>query len=135
LLEFIANNIILFVALIILLFLIISLESKLLFGKVKPISYDELTKLLNSSKVTLLDLRDDSEYKKGHIFSAKNINYNDIEAYKAKDEVTLVTYGATDSDAQKAANIFSGKGVKEVFYLEGGINSWVDNNMPLSGEK
>ena len=134
-LEFIANNIILFVALIILLFLIISLESKLLFGKVKPISYDDLTKLLNSSKVTLLDLRDDSEYKKGHIFSAKNINYNDIETYKVKDEITLVTYGTTDSDAQKAANVFSSKGVKEVFYLEGGINSWLENNMPLSGER
>ena len=134
-LEFIANNIILFVALIVLLFLIISLESKLLFGKVKPITHDELTKLLNNSKVTLLDLRDGNEYKKGHIFSAKNININDIETYKTKDEITLVTYGITDSDAQKAASIFSSKGVKEVFYLEGGINSWVENNMPLSGER
>ena len=25
--------------------------------------------------------------------------------------------------------------IKDVYYLEGGINSWIENNMPLSGEK
>ena len=134
-LEFIASNIILFVALIILLFLIISLESKMLFGRVKPISYDALTKLLNNSKVALLDLRESNEYKKGHIHTAKNIKLNDIETYKTKDEITLVTYGSSDSDAQKAATAFSKRGIKDVYYLEGGINSWIENNMPLSGEK
>ncbi len=134
-LEFIADNIILFIALIILLFLIISLESKLLFGKVKPINHDKLTQLLNNTKVVLFDLRDSDEYSKGHIVSAKNISFDDIASCKTKDEVTLVTYAASDSDAQKAATAFSSKGVQEVFYLEGGINSWIENNMPLSGEK
>ena len=46
-----------------------------------------------------------------------------------------MTYAASDADAQKAATAFSGKGVQDVFYLEGGINSWVENNMHLSGEK
>ena len=134
-LEFIADNIILFIALVILLFLIISLESKQLFGKVKPINHDKLTQLLNNTKVVLFDLRDNGEYSKGHIVSAKNITFDDIESYKIKNEITLVTYAASDSDAQKAATAFFSKGVQEVFYLEGGINSWVENNMPLSGEK
>jgi len=71
LLEFIADNIILFIALVILLFLIVSFESKQLFGKVKPINHDKLTQLLNSSKIVLFDLRDNGEYTKGHIVSAK----------------------------------------------------------------
>ncbi len=134
-LEFIANNIILFVALIILLFLIINLESKLVFSKVKPISHDELTKLLNSAKITLLDLREKKEYSNGHIFSAKNIALTEVDTFKIKGESTVVTYASSDSDAQKAAKAFVSKGVKEAFYLEGGINSWIENNMPLSGEK
>ncbi len=134
-LEFIANNIILFIALVILLFLIINLESKLIFSKVKPISHDELTKLLNNAKITLLDLRDKSEYLNGHIFSAKNIKLTDIDTFKIKGESMVVTYSSSDSDAQKAAKAFVSKGVKEAFYLEGGINSWVENSMPLSGEK
>ena len=81
-LEFIANNIILFVALIILLFLIINLESKLVFSKVKPITHEQLTKLLNNAKITLLDLREKSEYSNGHIFSAKNIALTDIDTFK-----------------------------------------------------
>jgi rhodanese-related sulfurtransferase len=135
LLEFIADNIILFIALLTLLFLIINLESKLIFGKVKPINQDKLTQLLNNTKIALFDLRNKDEYSKGHIVSAKNISFDDIESYKTKDEITLVTYASSDSDAQKAAKAFSSKGVQEVFYLEGGINSWVENNMPLSGEK
>ena len=134
-LEFIADNIILFIALVILLFLIISLESKLLFGKVKPISHDKLTQLLNSTKINLFDLRDNKEYSKGHIVSAKNISFDDIESYKTENQTTIVTYATSDSDAQKAATAFFGNGVQEVFYLEGGINSWVENNMPLLGEK
>ena len=134
-LEFIANNIILFVALIILLFLIINLESKLVFSKVKPISHDELTKLLNSAKITLLDLREKKEYSNGHIFSAKNIALTEVDTFNIKGESTIVTYASSDSDAQKAAKAFVSKGVKEAFYLEGGINSWIENNMPLSGEK
>ncbi len=134
-LEFIANNIILFVALIVLLFLIISLESKLLFGKVKPISHDKLTKLLNSSKVSLLDLRESDEYNKGHIHSAKNIALSEIDNYKIAGDLILVTYASSDSEAQKAANVFANRGIKEVFYLEGGITSWLENNMPLSGER
>ena len=134
-LEFIANNIILFVALIILLFLIINLESKLVFSKVKPISHDELTKLLNSAKITLLDLREKKEYSNGHIFSAKNIALTEVDTFNIKGESTIVTYASSDSDAQNAAMDFVSKGVKEAFYLEGGINSWIENNMPLSGEK
>ena len=134
-LEFIANNIILFVALIILLFLIINLESKLVFSKVKPITHEQLTKLLNNAKITLLDLREKSEYSNGHIFYAKNIALTDIDTFKIKGESTVVTYASSDSDAQKAAKAFVSKGVNEVFYLEGGINSWIENNMPLSGEK
>ena len=86
-LEFIANNIILFVALIILLFLIINLESKLVFSKVKPISHDELTKLLNSAKITLLDLREKKEYSNGHIFSAKNIALTEVDTFKIKSDL------------------------------------------------
>ena len=115
--------------------MIINLESKLVFSKVKPITHEQLTKLLNNAKITLLDLREKSEYSNGHIFSAKNIALTDIDTFKIKGESTVVTYASSDSDAQKAAKAFVSKGVNEVFYLEGGINSWIENNMPLSGEK
>ena len=74
-------------------------------------------------------------HSNGHIFSAKNIALTEVDTFKIKGESTVVTYASSDSDAQKAAKAFVSKGVKEAFYLEGGINSWIENNMPLSGEK
>ena len=77
--EFIANNIILFIALVVLVFLIFNLETKSLFGKVQKLSCDELTKLLNNSKITLVDFRTAEEFKSGHIITAINLNLEDIE--------------------------------------------------------
>jgi phage shock protein E len=133
-LEFIANNIILFIALVVLVFLIVNLETKSLFGKVQKLSCDELTKLLNNSKITLIDFRTAEEFNSGHIVTAKNLSLDDIEKLDTKSENPFVAYASTDSDALKAALKFSKLGIQQVFYLEGGIKSWIENNMPLTGE-
>ena len=132
--EFIANNIILFIALVILVFLVVNLETKSLFGKVQKLSCDELTKLLNNSKITLVDFRTAEEFKSGHIITAINLNLEDIEKLDTKNDNPFVAYASTDSDALKAASKFSTLGIQQVFYLEGGIKSWIENNMPLTGE-
>jgi rhodanese-related sulfurtransferase len=133
-LEFIANNIILFIALVVLVVLIFNLETKSLFGKVQKLSCDELTKLLNNSKITLIDLRTAEEFNSGHIVTAKNLSLEDIEKFNIKNDNPFVAYAKTDSDALKAALKFSKLGIQKVFYLEGGIQSWIENNMPLTGE-
>ena len=132
--EFIANNIILFIALVVLVFLIFNLETKSLFGKVQKLSCDELTKLLNNSKITLVDFRTAEEFKSGHIITAINLNLEDIEKLDTNNDNPFVAYASTDSDALKAASKFSTLGIQQVFYLEGGIKSWIENNMPLTGE-
>ena len=132
--EFIANNIILFIALVVLVVLIFNLETKSLFGKVQKLSCDELTKLLNNSKITLIDLRTAEEFNSGHIVTAKNLSLEDIEKFNIKNDNPFVAYARTDSDALKAALKFSKLGIQKVFYLEGGIQSWIENNMPLTGE-
>jgi len=134
LLEFIANNSILFIALIVLIFLIINLEIQSILGVAKKIDCDQLTKLINQSKTLLLDLRSKDEFIAGHIVSAKNINLDQIDTIKIKDNDTLIAYSKTEADALKAATKLAKSGAKNVFYLEGGIQSWLDNNMPLSGE-
>ncbi|MBT3548310.1 MAG: rhodanese-like domain-containing protein [Gammaproteobacteria bacterium] len=132
--EFISNNIILFIALIILVILIINLETKSLFGKVQKLSCDELTKLLNNSKINLLDFRTKEEFSAGHIITAKNLSLDDIEKVSLKSDNPYVAYADTDTDALKAATMFSKLGIQKIFYLEGGIKSWIENNMPLTGE-
>ena len=134
-LDFIANNIVLFITLTILIFLIVNLEMNSLFGSIKKLTPDSLIQLLNGSKVLLIDLRSSEEFNAGHIINAKNISLDDIESIKINKEDSIVTYGINDSEAIKAAKKLVKLGLEQAYYLEGGINSWIENSMPLSGEK
>ena len=134
-LDFLINNSVLFSALIIFLFLIINLEIKSLASTVKKLNCDELTRLLNKSKATLIDLRPIAEYSAGHIISAVHGNIDDIDKQNFKKERPLVAYSSNDKDAITVGDKLTKLGFEEVFYLEGGIQAWMENNMPITGEK
>ena len=126
--EFILNHPVLSVALFIFIYLIISFEIKNFTKKYKSINCNDLVSKINESQIVVLDTREKTEYKKGHISQAilhdssntKKIDYNEVVVYD-KDEVTSV------SSAEKISKNNSIK----VFYLEGGIQSWTENNLPL----
>jgi|TARA_B100001996_G_scaffold115870_1_gene87714 rhodanese-related sulfurtransferase len=106
-----------------------------LFGSIKKLTPDSLIQLLNGSKVLLIDLRSSEEFNAGHIINAKNISLDDIESIKINKEDSIVAYGINDNEAIKAAKKLVKLGLEQAYYLEGGINSWIENSMPLSGEK
>ncbi len=126
--EFILNHPVLSVALFIFIYLIISFEIKNFTKKYKSINCNDLVSKINESQIVVLDTREKTEYKKGHISQAilhdpsntKKIDFNEVVVYD-KDEVTSV------SSAEKISKNNSIK----VFYLEGGIQSWTENNLPL----
>ena len=105
--EFILNHPVLSVALFIFIYLIISFEIKKFTKKYKSINCNDLVSKINESQIVVLDTREKSEF-------------NEVVVYD-KDEVTSV------SSAEKISKNNSIK----VFYLEGGIQSWTENNLPL----
>ncbi len=132
--SFISENIVLVMAFVILLIMIINLELKTTFSSVKKLTIDELTSLVNSSRVLLIDLRKSDEYQKGHIVNAKNCSMNDLESLKINKIDYVVTYSTNDNESIKAAKKLNKIGIQNTCYLDGGITTWLDNNMPLSGE-
>ena len=126
--EFILNHPVLSVALFIFIYLIISFEIKNFTKKYKGIDCNDLVHKINENQITVLDTREKAEYKKGHISQAilhdssttKKIDFDEVVVYD-KDEMTSV------SSAEKISKNNSIK----VFYLEGGIQSWTENNLPL----
>ena len=132
--SFISENIVLVMAFVILLIMIINLELKTTFSSVKKLTIDELTSLVNSSRVLLIDLRKSDEYQKGHIVNAKNCSINDLESLKINKIDYVVTYSTNDNESIKAAKKLNKIGIQNTCYLDGGITTWLDNNMPLSGE-
>ena len=126
--EFILNHPVLSVALFIFIYLIISFEIKNFTKKYKGINCSDLVSKINENQIVVLDTREKSEYKRGHISqailhdssSSKQIDFDEVVVYD-KDEMSSV------SSAEKISKINSIK----VFYLEGGIQSWTENNLPL----
>tara|TARA_A100001388_G_C28712947_1_gene472247 strand:+ start:372 stop:779 length:408 start_codon:yes stop_codon:yes gene_type:complete len=126
--EFILNHPVLSVALFIFIYLIISFEIKNFTKKYKGIDCSDLVKKINESQIVVLDTREKAEYKKGHISQAilhdssttKKLEFDEVVVYD-KDEMTSVS---------SAERILKNNSI-QVFYLEGGIQSWTENNLPL----
>ena len=127
-LEFIMNHPVLSVALFIFIYLIITFEVKNITKKYKAINCNDLVTKINENNVIVLDTREKSEFKKGHISQAmlydissvKKLEYDEVVVYD-KDEVSSI------SSAEK---LLKNNSIR-VLYLEGGIQSWTENNLPL----
>ncbi len=132
--EFISDNFILISAFVFLLILIINFEIRNTFSNIKKLTIDELTILINSNKVLLIDIREQREYDNGHIANAKHFTADMLNSIDVRKQEFIVVYSKNDNDAYKAARMIDKTGKENVCYLEGGITSWQDNNMPLSGE-
>ena len=133
--EFISNHLILSLSFFIVFSMILSFEMGSLMSKFKPVTYSELTNLINKDKITLIDFRDKKEYTNGHIINSININLTSIDKKEFNKEQPIVTYSDNENDAIKAAKEYVNLGYQTVYYLQGGIQSWTENNMPLSGVK
>jgi len=126
--EFVSNHPVLSVALFIFIYLIVSFEVKNLTKKYKVINCNDLVIKINDGNIVILDTRDKSLYKKGHI--TKAINYDSLVEKKLEhDEV--VVYDKDEMTSISSAEKISKNTSTKVFYLEGGVQSWIDNNLPL----
>lgn len=94
---------------------------------------------LNTGNPILLDIREESEFKKGHISDALNIPLASIEKqikkidlYK-KDDLIVVCQTGTRS-APACSNLFK-LGFENVFLMTGGMQSWEENKLPIVKNK
>ena len=89
--EFVGNHPMLFMAFAITLGFLAYTEFSRFTG-VKSLSPYEATQLLNDGDAIFLDVRDDAEFKKGHVIDATNVpvsaldkRLHELEKYKSRD--------------------------------------------------
>ncbi|OQK15407.1 sulfurtransferase [Methyloprofundus sedimenti] len=94
---------------------------------------------LNTGHPIILDVREASEFNKGHIADAIHIPVVDIEAqinkidlYK-KDDVIVVCQSGTRS--APACSTLHKLGFENVFLMTGGMQSWEENKLPIVKNK
>jgi rhodanese-related sulfurtransferase len=84
----------------------------------------------------VLDLRAKESFDAGHIGDARNVPAADltsqVDSLKKWRDKTVITYDDSGSGGASAARTLAKLGFTKVFNLEGGLNGWVKDNLPLT---
>jgi rhodanese-related sulfurtransferase len=83
----------------------------------------------------VLDLRPKAAYDAGHIGDARNVPAAELEsqgdALKKWREKNVITYCDSGVNGASSARALTKMGFTKVFNLQGGVNAWVKENLPL----
>lgn len=131
-LEFILQQWPLVGALAVTVLLLIFHESRRAGATVTP---QQLTNLVNQQQAAVIDLRDQAEFRKGHIVDAINIPYgklqeraDELDKLRERPIILVCKLGQFSSAAGKQ---LMQKGFKQVYRLSGGISEWQGAQLPL----
>ena len=95
----------------------------------------QAVRLMNQGAL-ILDLRTKQAFDAGHIGEARNVPAADLESQadslKKWRDRNVITYDDSGSGGAGAARTLTKLGFTKVFNLEGGLNAWVKDNLPLT---
>lgn len=121
-------------ALLILVFLFLQLEMK---RGGQSISIHQLSTLVNRENALVVDLREPSEYRDGHIVDALNIPFaklkeklSELDKYKDRPVVIVDKMGQHTGSAGKQL-LEAGFNISR---LDGGMTEWRGSNLPVVKE-
>ena len=94
------------------------------------------TQLINREDAVILDVREDNEYREGHIVNSLHIpvaylndRVKELEKYKDKPIIVGCRSGQRSS---QACFTLKKQGFDAVYNLSGGIMAWKNDNLPLT---
>jgi rhodanese-related sulfurtransferase len=95
----------------------------------------QAVRLMNQGAL-VVDLRPKQAFDAGHIGDARNVPAAELESQadslKKWRDKTVITYDDTGSGGAGAARTLTKLGFTKVFNLEGGLNAWVKDSLPLN---
>ncbi|WJW75547.1 rhodanese-like domain-containing protein [Thiohalobacter sp. IOR34] len=134
--EFITNHWMLSTALVVILVLLVQEEiSRRRFGipQLGPLA---ATQLMSHEDAIPVDVREDEEYRKGHIAHALHIPLGQLdqrlaELEKYRDRPLLLVC-RSGSRSNRAGSLLRKAGFESIYNLAGGIMAWENANLPIT---
>lgn len=134
--DFFLKNLFIFVIIFFIIVLLFFLE----FFYAKKFKYAikviDVLNFVNHDKAIILDLRPVDVYKKCHILDSINLPFNSISSnlsllkkYKNKK---IILIGFNNSESLKAIDLFKKNSNCDLYFLDGGFNSWLKDGMPTT---
>ena len=107
-----------------------------LFVGYKTVSPAQLTDLINRESALLVDVSAIAEFDKGHILGAKHVAMSQFDPEnkllaKAK-ELPVAVVCRTGQSSSEAAKRLHKAGFTRVYWLNDGLNAWVQADLPLT---
>ena len=135
LLAFAGDNQMLVMIFIGLTMAIVYTEFSRLTSGFKAVDPAGLTALINREDALLVDVSATTDFEKGHIAGAKNVQMSQFDAENkvlAKvRELPVAVVCRTGTVSSDAARKLAKAGFKQVHWLDGGIAAWVQAQLPL----
>jgi rhodanese-related sulfurtransferase len=137
--EFARNHWVLFSALGVTIYLLLQDLFETLSRRYNLVTPVGAVNLMNTSEVTVIDVREPAEYVGSHIENSINIpatkldkHIQELEQYK--NALVLVSC-QSGTRSPKVCNRLVKEGFQNVYLLKGGIQAWEDVNLPIHRSK
>ena len=135
LLEFITHHPYLAGAAVVAAALVLVFEARERIHSFAALSAQQAVRLMNQGAL-VIDLRSKELYDAGHIGDARNVPARELESQadslKKWRDKTVITYCDSGVNGVAAARTLTKLGFTHVFNLDGGLNAWVKDNLPLA---
>lgn len=138
-LQFITENWYLFLALVAVLALLVYQEKSAKINGIQFLSPQEIVSKMNQSGAVVVDIRDNKDFKAGHIIDSIHIQQSEfdgklkrLQKYKQKPVIVVCADGRI---SPRSAVKLNKTGFSTVFGLKGGIMAWQDAGYPLTKGK
>ncbi len=134
LLEFIGHHPFLAGGALVAALAVIAVEIKERIQNFAALSAAQAVRLMNQGAL-IIDLRPQEAFEAGHIGEARNVPAADLEAQaeslKKWRDRTVITYCDSGVNGAGAARTLAKLGFTQVFNLDGGLNAWIKDNLPV----
>jgi rhodanese-related sulfurtransferase len=133
--EFAINHLLLVSAFVVILAMLAGVEVRHRFGKVRDIAPGEATRLINHENAVLVDMRNDKDYREGHIVNAVHVPAEQNDAAGKLDKYRdrpLIVCCRSGNQSLRLCSELTKKGFASVYNLKGGLHAWQQAGLPLS---
>jgi rhodanese-related sulfurtransferase len=107
-------------------------------GRGKTITSKNSVLIMNRQPSFLIDVRGEQDFNLGHLQNANNIMLEEIpdkiNVIKKHSKKLIVVYCQKGIRSEQAVNMLIKLGLNNVVSIEGGINAWIKEQLPIANK-
>jgi rhodanese-related sulfurtransferase len=135
--EFAGNHMLLVMALFAIIAMLIGGEIQSRISGISVLTPSEAIRMINHDNAILVDMREDKDYREGHIVNALHApasadSNKKLEQYRDKPVIVYCQRGQRSS---AYCSKLKKQGFESVYNLKGGLLAWQKEALPLSKSK